>query len=261
MWSAWQCLRPRSPKKTAATDNNNKSFITLLGGTKKIKKTHPQQECSKSVCDRCGTRQHSNSRQRLALFFSAAGISRCVLEMSLRHSRIWSRSQSWSGLSGNAALGQERGWNVFWLQQVDSSGWKQTASSFSPQLTDSLPPHRLLLFGRKQSSSLFSPPDPHTKPLPGGCCSRNQVQAFDPAPDHWLKGCHFNFRPFSIPRYSSSFQSLSDTLLEIVLKLPSHIFHSISASQPTVIRDCASTKCRWTAWGVKWQRLTLPWCS
>lgn len=150
----------------------------------------------------------------------AAGISQCVLEMSLRHSRTWSRSQSRSGLCGNAASGQESGWNVFWLQQVDSSGWKQTASSFSPQLTDSLPPHRLLLFGRKQSSSLFSPPDPHTKPLPGGCCCRNQVQAFDPSPDHWLKGCHFNFRPCSIPRCSSSIQSPGDTLF---LKSPSRV--------------------------------------
>lgn len=143
--------------------------------------------------------------------------------MSLRHSRTWSRSQSRSGLSGNAASGQESGWNVFWLQQVDSSGRKQTASSFSPQLTDSLPPHRLLLFGRKQSSSLFSPPDPHTKPLPGGCCCRNQVQAFDPSPDHWLKGCHFNFRPCSIPRCSSSIRSPGDTLfLKSPLRVLSH---------------------------------------
>lgn len=38
------------------------------------------------------------------------------------------------------------------------------------------------------------------KLLPGECCSRNQVQAFDPAPDHWLKGCHFSFRQLSIPQ-------------------------------------------------------------
>lgn len=68
------------------------------------------------------------------------------------------------------------------------------------QLTESLLPYRLLFSGRKQSNSLFSPPDPYTKLLPGGCCSRNEVQAFDPAPDHWLKGCHFSFRPLSIPR-------------------------------------------------------------
>lgn len=64
----------------------------------------------------------------------------------------------------------------------------------------SLPPYLLLFSGHKQSDSLFSPPDPYTKLLPGGCCSRNEVQAFDPAPDHWLKGCHFSFRPLSIPR-------------------------------------------------------------
>lgn len=68
------------------------------------------------------------------------------------------------------------------------------------QLPKSLPPYRLLFSGHKQSDSLFSPPDPYTKLLPGGCCSRNDVQAFDSAPDHWLKGCHFSFRSLSIPR-------------------------------------------------------------
>lgn len=195
------------------------------------------------------------NKTKASTVFFAVGISRCVLEMSLRHSRSWSRSQNRSGLSGNAASGQERGWNVFWLQQVDSSGWKQTSSSFSPQLTDSLPPHRLLLFGCKQSSSLFSPPDPHTKLLRGGCRSRNQVQAFDPAPDHWLKGCHFNFRPFGIPRYRSSFEKPG---------WHAFFFFSLAFSFTpflyfTVIRGCAPTKCRWTTWRTKWQLLTFSW--
>lgn len=108
--------------------------------------------------------------------------------------------------SGTVASGWGGGWNVFWLQQVDTSGRNtgdilpQPSSLLPKQLTESLPPYRLLFSGHKQSKSLFSPPDPYTQLLPGGCCSRNEVQAFDPAPDHWLKGCHFGFRPLSIPR-------------------------------------------------------------
>lgn len=126
--------------------------------------------------------------------------------MSLRHSRTLDRSQKRSGLSETVASGRGKGWNVFWLQQVDISGCKtgdiflQPSPLFPTQLTESLPPYRLLFSGHKQSNSLFSPPDPFTKLRPGGCCSRNEVQAFDPAPDHWLKGCHFSFRPPSIPR-------------------------------------------------------------
>lgn len=86
-------------------------------------------------------------------------------------------------------------------QRVKNSRYLSLASPPLPiQLTESLPPYRLLYSGHKQSDSVFSPPDPYTKLLPGGCCSRNEVQAFDLAPDHWLKGCHFSFRPLSIPR-------------------------------------------------------------
>lgn len=52
---------------------------------------------------------------------------------------------------------------------------------------------------------------PIYKLLPGGWCSRNEVQAFDPAPDHWLKGCHFSFRP-PASHGSSSSPSQGDTL-------------------------------------------------
>lgn len=74
-----------------------------------------------------------------------------------------------------------------WTQSAE----KQAVSFFSlhhcSQFVETLPPYCLLFFGHKQFSSLFSPPDPYTKLLPGGCCSRNTVQAFDPAPDHWPK--------------------------------------------------------------------------
>lgn len=115
------------------------------------------------------------------------------------------RSQSRSSLSGTAASGKRRGWNVFWLQQVDTSGWK-TSSIFLLAFTTALNLLNLchiIAFSSLAANSptlLFPPPDPYTKLLPGGCCSRNEVQAFDPAPDHWLKGCHFSFRPLSIPR-------------------------------------------------------------
>lgn len=52
-------------------------------------------------------------------------IYQCVLEMSLRHPGTRGRSQGRSGLSGNIASGREKGWNVFWLQQVDNSRRKQ----------------------------------------------------------------------------------------------------------------------------------------
>lgn len=120
-----------------------------------------------------------------------------------------------------------------------AAGVKRQPLPQARKVTDSLPPRRLLLFGRKQSSSLFSPPDPHTNPLPGGCCSRNQVQAFDPAPDHRLKGCHFNFRPFSIPRYSSSFQSLGDTLF---LKSPSRSFPSFQTPSVLCAQNLQSSR-------------------
>lgn len=97
-----------------------------------------------------------------------------------------------------------------WLQQVDTSRWK-TGNIFPLAFTTPstlstywIPATLLPSFLGPQTvhkqQSLFSPPDPYTKLLPGGCCSRNEVQAFDPTPDHWLKGCHFSFRPLSIPR-------------------------------------------------------------
>lgn len=152
--------------------------------------------------------QENKSQQQTSCFavLSVVHIYQCALEMSLRHSRTPGRSQTRSGLSGTVASGWGRGWNVFWLQQVDTSGWKtgdiflQPSLPLPTQLTESLPPYRLLFSGHKQSDSLFSPPDPYTKLRPGGCCSRNEVQAFDPAPEYWLKGCHFSFRPLSIPR-------------------------------------------------------------
>lgn len=100
--------------------------------------------------------------------------------------------------------------------------------------------------------------------LPGGCCSRKQVQAFDPAPDHWLKGCHFNFRPFSIPRSSSFFQSPGDMLF---FKSPSRVLSHRSRlplycePKPTVIHGSPWTERRWTTWGTKWQLPLFLWHS
>lgn len=114
---------------------------------------------------------------------------------------------------------------------MDISGCKtgdiflQPSPLFPTQLTESLPPYRLLFSGHKQSNSLFSPPDPFTKLRPGGCCSRNEVQAFDPAPDHWLKGCHFSFRPPSIPRQLFISKPGRHTFLS-----HSHILHHVTSS-------------------------------
>lgn len=130
----------------------------------------------------------------------------CVLERSLRYPRTPGRSQGRCCHRGTVAAGQGGGWNCFLAsaggrQRVQNKRYLSTAFQLLPiQLTESLPPYRLLLSGHRQSVSLFSPPDPYTKQLPGGCCSRNKVQAFDSVPDHWQKGCHFSFRALSIPR-------------------------------------------------------------
>lgn len=126
-----------------------------------------------------------------------------VLELRLRNPRTPDRAQGRSVLSGAVASGQGRGWNVFWLHYVDTSGQKNQAiilSSFHYcSQHNFLNLSHLIAFSFLATNS-FSPPDPYTKLLPGGCCSRNDVQAFDSAPDHWLKGCHFSFRSLSIPR-------------------------------------------------------------
>lgn len=95
--------------------------------------------------------------------------------------------EMFSGCGGGDTSGRKTG-NIFLSAFSDYS-----------QLLESLPPYRLLSSGHKQTNSLFSPPDPYIKLLPGGCCSRNEVQAFDPAPERRLKGCHFGFRTAQRP--------------------------------------------------------------
>lgn len=115
------------------------------------------------------------------------------------------RSQGKSGLSGTIAQGRRKGLSAFWIQWVDTSREKKeknkkTSKNLFLLFTDCFPPDLLRFLLLLSTNSFFSPPDPHRKLLPGGCCTRNSAQAFDPVPDHLLKACHFSFRPQSIPR-------------------------------------------------------------
>lgn len=100
------------------TNNNNESFIALLG------QQNPNSEHVRDVEWHNKCKQQSEADGVGLAVLSVVHIYLCALEISVRHPRTWGKSQSWSSLSGTPASGWERGWNVFWLQQVDTSRWK-----------------------------------------------------------------------------------------------------------------------------------------
>lgn len=198
---------------------------------------------SKSMCDRCRTRHllTTVSSKHPALLFDL-----CVSSTSVslrRHPRTLGRSPGWlqDGLVSVGQLPQagERGWNVFWLQQVDTSRWK-TGDICSPAFTT--PPNTTHWISPTLSASLLWPQTVptlyfHHLTHIQNCFLVGAAPEMRPKPLIQLQITGWKTVTSALGRSashgSSSSPSLGDTLFSFFLKSHSHILcHATSPSCP-----------------------------
>lgn len=118
--------------------------------------------------------------------------------------RAGSQSGSGLGLSGTTASGRGKGDDMF-SGSSRGVGGKSSHSAFaSAQLNFWRSFHCIAFFplATKQTDALYFHHLTHIQNrFLVGCCSRNQVQVFDPAPDRQVKGCR---SCLAVPRQQSS---------------------------------------------------------